>query len=140
VVSPKLHAVALNEGLLQEAVASRRTAATVIVPPGSVASRPQHDLLELLDRLNPTIAELSSGHRARTRQARARVPVPSANDVPSHTNLTSFRHNLNRRHRGVAGDRNELQQQLALCVRYEAGNLFYQRMVLSRFLKNIQIR
>ena len=56
------------------------------------------------------------------------------------TNLTSFWHNLNRRHRGVAGDRNELQQQLALCVRYEAGNLSYQRMVLSRFLKNIQIR
>jgi hypothetical protein len=54
-----------------------------------------------------------------------------------HTNPTSFRYCLNRRHRGVASDGNELQQQLALCVRYEGENLFHQRMILSSFLKNI---
>ena len=50
----------LNEGLWQEAaVAGCRTSATGVVPFRPWASRRRHDLLELLDRLTPTIAELT---------------------------------------------------------------------------------
>src|SRR5215469_14827951 len=44
---------------LQEAVVANSTAATGILSTGSVANRRRRELLELLDRLNPTITELS---------------------------------------------------------------------------------
>jgi hypothetical protein len=45
---------------LQEAIVPRtRTPATGIISAGTVGEPAEHDLLELLDRLNPTIAEVS---------------------------------------------------------------------------------
>ena len=45
-------------------MAGEGTAATGVVPAGSVGSRRRRDLLELLDRLNPTIAELTQAIEA----------------------------------------------------------------------------
>src|SRR6202795_5350500 len=71
----QLHAVALNEGLrykkrLWREVGRKQLESFPLAP---WASRRRHDLLELLDRLNPTIAGLSqaideegeNGHGAR---------------------------------------------------------------------------
>jgi transposase len=57
----QLQAVALNEGLRckKKVVAGCGTGATGVVPLAPWASRRRRDLLELLDRLNPTIAELT---------------------------------------------------------------------------------
>ena len=62
----QLQAVALNEGLrckkkLWREAGREQLEAFRLAP---WASRRRHDLLELLDRLNPTIAELTSGDRA----------------------------------------------------------------------------
>jgi transposase len=59
----QLQAVALNEGLrcrkkLWREVGRKQLEAFRLAP---WASRRRQDLLELLDRLNPTIAELSQG-------------------------------------------------------------------------------
>jgi hypothetical protein len=62
----QLQAVALNEGLRckKQLWRETRTAATVKRQVGFVASRQRRDLLELMDPLNPTIAELGPSDHA----------------------------------------------------------------------------
>ena len=66
----QLQAVALNEGLRRKKglwrEAGRKQLESFRLAPW--ASRRRRDLLELLDRLNPTIAELSASHRRGSRE------------------------------------------------------------------------